>query len=141
MVCKEPLSFIRVDLIKHKYQGHLRYRYSMHIVCVYSGYHWIKFCQHKDDALVLLQQWVTQIERQTSRKIKVVGIDGGPEFGQATEEFKRSKLATWAAGLGISIFKTTPYTPWMNGKAERAGRSLVEKARTMMIAYNLPERL
>ena len=29
----------------------------------------------------------------------------------------------------------------MNRKAERVGRSLVEKARTMMIAYNLPERL
>ena len=141
VVADEPLSYVRADLIYHKNSGHLGYHYSVHIVDVYSGLHWIKFCRTKDDAYTILKEWVKWIERQTDRKVKIIGLDGGPEFGQSTSEFQKSKLTTWAKGEGIQIFKTTPHTPWMNGKAERAGRNILDKSRTMMIAHGIPEHL
>jgi hypothetical protein len=55
--------------------------------------------------------------------------------------FKKSNIMTWAIKEGIQIFKTTPHTPSMNGKAERAGRIILDKTRTMMIAHGIPEHL
>lgn len=39
---------------------------------------------------------------------------------------------------GIELQVTAPYTPQQNGKAERENRTVVESARTMLKARNLP---
>ena len=56
VVTDETLSYVRADLIYHKHSGHLGYHYSVHIVDVYSGYHWVKFCRTKDDAYIILKE-------------------------------------------------------------------------------------
>jgi hypothetical protein len=134
------LDFVRVDLTFHKHAGYLGYYYSVYIVDVHSGYHWVRFCKTKDDAYHQLKEWVTNIERQTGRKVKVLGLDGGTEFGQSVVEFQTDKLSSWASPKGITLFKTTPHSPWMNGKIERAAGYVVTRTRTMMIALKIPER-
>ena len=99
------LDFVRVDLTFHKHAGHLGYHYSVHIVDVHSGYHWVRFCKTKDDAYHQLKEWVTNIERQTGRKVKIIGLDGGTEFGQSVVEFQVDKLSSWASPKGITLFK------------------------------------
>jgi hypothetical protein len=47
----------------------------------------------------------------------------------------------WAASKGILVQRSAPYSPQQNGVAERAGLTLVERARTMRIHANLPETL
>ena len=47
VVADEPLSYVRADLVYHKNSGHLGYHYSVPIVDVYSGYHWVKFCRRR----------------------------------------------------------------------------------------------
>ncbi|KAK4182021.1 hypothetical protein QBC35DRAFT_396799, partial [Podospora australis] len=69
------------------------------------------------------------------------GVDGGSEFGQATSLFKDSKLAVYTAKQGIVVLTTTPHTPWMNGRIERAAAIMVEKTRTTMLAYGIPYHL
>ena len=71
----------------------------------------------------------------------MIGLNGGPEFGQSPKEFQNGQLYTWAKSVGKEIFKTTLYTPWMNGKAERAGKLICERARALMIEYNIPKNL
>jgi hypothetical protein len=39
IVTKEPLGYIRTDLIYHKSAGHLGYHYLVYMVDVYSGHH------------------------------------------------------------------------------------------------------
>lgn len=136
-----PFDFIRVDTVTHQNPGHLGYKYSIHIVDAWPNYHWVKFARTKDGCFVALCDFVEMIETQTSRKVKIIGIDGGTEFGQATRPFSDSKFNAWARSKGIITMVTTPHTPWMNGKIERAAKDVIEKTRSTMIAYNIPERL
>ncbi len=48
-------------------------RYSVHIIDEYSNYHWVKFTRTKAGAFSAIIEWV-----------RMIGIDGGSEFGQAT---------------------------------------------------------
>jgi len=136
-----PFDFVRVDLVTHKNPGHLGYCYSIHVVDVWSNYHWIKFARTKSSVLEALVDWVEMIYTQTERRVKIIGIDGGTEFGQASKPFADSRFDAWIRSKGIVVFRTTPHTPWMNGKIERAAKDIVEKTRATIITYNIPERL
>ncbi len=81
------------------------------------------------------------MENHTGKRIKIVGLDGGTEFGQAPTPFQDDKFKAWARSKAIIVFTTTPETPWMNGKIERAARSILDKARSTMLAYNIPIHL
>src|SRR5699024_3267186 len=60
--------------------------------------------------------------------------DGGKEFDNAeVREILQSR--------GIVFRKTMPYTPEQNGAAERENRTIVESARTIVHAKNLPIKL
>ncbi|KAL2137548.1 hypothetical protein VTI28DRAFT_9121 [Corynascus sepedonium] len=81
------------------------------------------------------------IHNHTGCRIKTIGIDGGTEFGQATTTLLDDKLKDWARTNDIIIFQTTPESPWMNGKIERAARDLLDKTRATILAYKVPEHL
>ena len=136
-----PFDFIRVDTVTHKNPGHLGYRYSVHIVDARSNYHWVKFSQTKNGCFNNLRDFAEMIETQTGRKIKMIGLDGGSEFSQATHPFWDSHFNAWARSKGIVCLRTPPHTPWMNGKVERAAQEILEKSRSTIIAYKIPERL
>lgn len=137
----EPLHFIRVDMVKHNPPAMLGYRYSVHIIDVYSNYHWVKFAKTKQECFAALQDWVTMVQNQTNRTIKMIGIDGGTEFGQATRPFIHDKFKKWARAFGFVVLQTPPHTPWMNGKIECATRDVPDKCRVTRIALNIPEHL
>jgi hypothetical protein len=50
-------------------------------------------------------------------------------------------LQMWCQSKGIDNQLTAPYSPSQNGVAERANRTLVELARTMINAWNIPKFL
>ena len=139
--CVAPFDFVRVDMVKHRNPGHLGYQYSVHIIDVWSNYHWVKFARTKDACFNALKDFAEMIETQTGRKIKIIGIDGGSEFKQATHPFFDSVFKAWVRSKGMVSFVTPPHTPWMNGKIERAAKEVLEKSRAAMIAYRIPERL
>jgi hypothetical protein len=41
----------------------------------------------------------------------------------------------------VCYWKTTPESPWQNGKIEKAHSDITTKARTTIIAYKIPEQL
>lgn len=72
-------------------------------------------------------------ENETGQKIKVFRTDNGGEYCDGKfEKFLREN--------GIRHELTAPYTPEQNGMAERMNRTLVEKARCMLIDANLSKR-
>lgn len=137
----KPMDFIRVDLVTHDVASHLGHRYSIHIIDEHSNYHWVKFTRTKAAAFSAIIEWAEMIENHTNRSIKLIGVDGGSEFGQATTILIDDKLKAWARTKGITIFQTTPESPWMNGKIERAARDILDKTRATMLAYNVPAHL
>ena len=56
-------------------------------------------------------------------------------------EFVNEALKNWCHSQGIELQVTAPYSPSQNGVAERMNRTLVELARTMLTAAQLPEFL
>ena len=50
-------------------------------------------------------------------------------------------MKKWAAEKGITIETTAPYSPSQNGVAERLNWTLLETARAMIIAKELPKFL
>lgn len=71
------------------------------------------------------------VENQTGEKIKVLRSDNG-------REYVNKDMSTFLKENGIIHQTTVPYTPQQNGVSERANRTIIEKARSMLKDSNLP---
>lgn len=56
-------------------------------------------------------------------------------------EYLSSEMQTYFKNKGIHYEQTVPYTPQLNSVAERMWRSLVERARCMLLGSGLPKYL
>ncbi|CAI7881742.1 unnamed protein product [Closterium sp. NIES-53] len=76
--------------------------------------------------------WLPMVERQQDRLVKAICTDRGGEF-------LRKKFSLWLKKNGIRHSLTMPYSPAMNGMAERANRAITETARGLLIEAGLPD--
>ncbi|GJP41365.1 hypothetical protein CLOM_g1025 [Closterium sp. NIES-68] len=79
-----------------------------------------------DVAGTVKTDWLPMVERQQDRLVKAIRTDRGGEF--LSKDF-----STWLKNQGIRHSLTMPYSPAMNGIAERANRTLTETARGLLI--------
>ena len=91
----------------------------------------IYLISHKYEAISCFKSYMSLVENQLDRKIKVLRTDRGGEY-QSTQ-FKEL-----CDEKGIVHQLTMPYTPQQNGVAERRNRTLMEMVRSMMAQANLP---
>ena len=99
-----------------------------------TGYRTIYFLRHKSEVLSKLKEYEALVERQTNNRIKILRTDNGKEYvSNEFQEFLKTK--------GIIHERSTPYVPQQNGRAEREMRTLVESARSMLIAKDVPKYL
>lgn len=82
------------------------------------------------DKFVAFKNWA---ENKIGKRIKNVRSDNGTEFVNTNfeEMFKKA---------GIKHQRTVPRNPQSNGVAERANRTLLDKARTLLIHSELPNK-
>jgi transposase InsO family protein len=92
---------------------------------------WIYFFKTKDGVLGRFEEFKSQVENLTERKIKVLRSDNGGEY--TSMDF--SDLCIEA---GINRDHIVPYNPQHNGVAERKTRSIVEATKVMIHYQNLP---
>jgi len=57
------------------------------------------------------------------------------------ENTENKQMYGYLRAKGISLETTSPYTPEQNGRVERDNRLLIESARAMLHAKNLPVKL
>lgn len=109
-------------------------RYFLTFIDDHSRRIYVYFLKGKDEVFMKFKIFKEMIERQTSRKIKVIRSDNGREFvnGQFNEYLEKN---------GIIRELTVPYTPQQNGVAERANRTIVEMSRAMLLQSGLDESL
>lgn len=96
-----------------------------------SGYRYVYFIKNKSDVVTCFKEYERLIANKFDRKMKILRSDNGREY--CNQEMKQ-----YLAAQGIVLENTAPFTPQQNGKSERDNRTIVESARTMIQARNLP---
>ncbi|GJV87167.1 retrovirus-related pol polyprotein from transposon TNT 1-94 [Tanacetum coccineum] len=106
-------------------------KYILVIVDDYSRYTWTLFLCSKDETPEVLKDFLTMIQRNLQALVIFVRTDRGTEFLNKT-------LNAFFKEEGIEHQTSTPRTPEQNGIVKRRNRTLVEAARTMLLASKLP---
>ena len=100
----------------------------------FSGFIKVYFLKFKSEVAQFFINYLQRFERETNRKLNILRTDDGLEF-------VNNQIKEITFNKGILHKKTVEYTPQQNGKAERENRTLVEAARTTLIAKKLPKYL
>ena len=90
----------------------------------------VRFLKNKDEGGQNIKDYVAYLKTRGMTPT-AFRCDQGTEFVNAD-------LVRWLREQGIELQTTAPYSPSQNGAAERLNRTLVELARAMMIAQNVP---
>ncbi|GBN25648.1 Retrovirus-related Pol polyprotein from transposon TNT 1-94 [Araneus ventricosus] len=106
-------------------------KYFMVLVDDFSGMYFTYFLKNKNEVFDIFSQFKTKYENLTDKRIKKLRTDNGLEF-------VNEQLDTYLDNSGIFHEKTIPYNSESNGKAERANRILLERARSLLYESELP---
>lgn len=107
-------------------------RYVLTFIDDFSRYTKIYLLNQKSQVTDKLIEFVNLVQTQFGSKPKKFNSDRGGEYLNAT-------LGEYLDSEGIQYQFTSPYTPQLNGIAERKNRSLVEMVRCMLNEANLPQ--
>ncbi|MBW0491917.1 hypothetical protein O181_031632 [Austropuccinia psidii MF-1] len=133
-VVEQPLDYLHLDLVGPiSPQSVSGYRYFLTIVDQCTSFKIVKFLSNKSDAIQEFKIVKNMIETAQGRRIKKIVSDRGGYF--INSEFKQ--LANESGFIHIT---SSPYTPQLNGFAERANRAILEKARCLLLGTNLPNQ-
>ncbi|CAI7843366.1 unnamed protein product [Closterium sp. NIES-53] len=123
---KAPLDEVVIDVVGPLKLGAAGAEYFLTIVDIYTCMIWVYVLSKKSDvAETVKTDWLPMVERQQDRLVKAIRTDQGGEF--LSKEF-----GLWLKKNGIRHSLTMPYSPAMNGIAERANRTITETARGLM---------
>lgn len=106
-------------------------RYFVTFIDDCSKYCKVYLIKNKNEVLNKFKEFKVMAETFTGNKIKHLQTDNGTEYLNAnfTDFLKEN---------GIQRRLTAPYTPHQNGVAERKNRTLIEKARAMLLESKAP---
>ncbi|CAI7888075.1 unnamed protein product [Closterium sp. NIES-53] len=115
---KAPLDEVVMDVVGPLKLGAAGAEYFLIIVDIYTRMTWVYVLSKKSDvAETVKTDWLPMVERL----VKSIRTDRGGEF--LSKEF-----SLWLKKNGIRHSLTMPYSPAMNGIAERANRTIAETA-------------
>ncbi|CAI7814566.1 unnamed protein product [Closterium sp. NIES-54] len=130
-MAKAPLDEVVMDVVGPLKLGAAGAEYFLNIVNVYTRMTWVYVLSKKSDVAETVKiDWLPMVERQQDRLVKAIRTDRGGEF--LSKEF-----SLWLKKNGIRHSLTMPYSPAMNGIAERANRTITETARGLLIEAGL----
>lgn len=107
-------------------------KYFITFIDDFSKKVFVYFLKKKSEALEKFKQFKSQVENQLECRIKCLRTDNGLEY-------LNNAFSELLATAGIVHQTTTPYTPEQNGVSERMNRTLVEKAKCLLINAKLPK--
>lgn len=99
-----------------------------------SGFSTLYFLKRKSEVIDKFKEFEALVARQTSNRIKVLRTDNGTEY--TSHEFRK-----FLQCKGIVHETSSPYLHEQNGCVERELRTLVNCARSMLIANDVPQYL
>ncbi|MBW0541599.1 hypothetical protein O181_081314 [Austropuccinia psidii MF-1] len=124
----EPLDCLHMDLVgpisPSSISGH---HYILNIIDQHTSYKITCFLKNKSDTYEEFLKQQKLIENTQQQKIKKLVTDGGGEF--INQQFK-----DLAEQHGFTHIIAPPYTPEHNGIAERANRTILDKALCLFLS-------
>ncbi|CAI7923140.1 unnamed protein product [Closterium sp. NIES-53] len=130
---KAPLDEVVMDVVGPLKLGSAGVEYFLTIVDVYTCMTWVYVLSKKSDvAETVKTDWLPMVERLQDRLVKAIRTDRGGEF--LSKEF-----SLLLKKYGIRHSRTMPYSPVMNGIAERVNRTITETAHGLLIETGLPD--
>ena len=91
----------------------------------YTHFWTIYLLRRKSKVQECLEKYINESEAHLNLKVSKIRCDNGGEY-------KNKTLTEWCQKRGIVLDFTIPYTPQLNGKAERTNRTLMDKARALI---------
>jgi hypothetical protein len=108
------------------------FNYFLTIVDQYSSFKFVRFLKAKSDAFKEFERFANLVENLQDTSIKEIVSDQGGEFANTIfSEFTSKK--------GILQTFSPAETPELNGFAERANRTILDKARCLLLTSSLPK--
>jgi len=131
----EVLQVVHVDLIGPFEPSQGGAQHFMSALDNYSEMGLASPIKHKSDAGAALRDWIVHLPHQTGTKVKIISCDGA---GELTTD---AAMTAFPKESGIRIEPSAPYTPQMNGKAERLNRTVVERLRAVLLKSRVDKRM
>lgn len=100
----------------------------------YSGWRAVYFLKQKSEVAESFKNFVNTLRSETGHTVHTLRADNGGEF-------VNQSLKTWLSDRAIRIETSAPYSPEQNGVSERANRTIMEGARSLIYAKHLPLEL
>ncbi|XP_071728300.1 uncharacterized protein [Rutidosis leptorrhynchoides] len=127
-----PLELLHMDLFclinKKSITGH---SYYLLVTDEYSCFKWVVMLKSKADMFDQINLLITRLYTSYKLRVRRIQTDNGTES-------KNQKMEEFCSDRGIQQQFSSPYTPQMNGVAERKNRTLIETTRTMLADSELP---
>lgn len=105
-------------------------KYFLTLIDDYTHFTVIYLLETKSEVTKYFKEYEALVTAQFSSKISKLRCDNGTEY--TTKD-----LTGFCKSKGIQVVYTTPYTPELNGVAERMNRTIVETARSMLVGTQL----
>ncbi|CAK1553247.1 unnamed protein product [Leptosia nina] len=110
------------------------HKYFVTILDDYTHFCAVYLLRSKNEVFDKLKQFVFLAENHFRLRVKKIRCDNGTEYSN-------NSLVSWCQNKGIVLDLTIPYTPQLNGKAERLNRTLMEKTRALLLDGAVPKYL
>lgn len=105
-------------------------RYFVTFIDDFSRRVHVYFIKNKNEVFEKFLEFKNRVENELSTKIKILRSDNGTEY-------KNNIFEAFLKKSGILHQTSTPYTPEQNGLSERMNRTLIERAKCMILNANL----
>lgn len=109
-------------------------RYYVCFTDDYTRFSMTYLMETKSEVLKYFMEYEAAVSSQFSNRISRIRCDNGGEY--VSKDFRN-----FCKGKGIQVEYTVPYTPQQNGISERKNRTLLDKARTMVIDAGLDKTM
>jgi hypothetical protein len=107
--------------------------YVGHFVDHVSHFQFVFTYESKTEILKTFETVINLVRTRFKKQVRYFKLDGETSLGREFDDLMRKH--------GITVERNAPDTPDQNGRAERHGKMLQEKARAMRTNANLPEDL
>lgn len=108
-------------------------RYFVTFIDEHSRYTKVYFMKQKNEVFELFKTFKNEVENSTGKRIKYFQSDNG------RVEYCNVEFDKYLKKCGIQRKLSAPRTPQQNGLAERKNRSLLDKARCLLLEAKLPQ--
>jgi len=100
----------------------------------YTHFLMVYLIEGKYEVIDAIKEYVAEVEAKWNYKVSKIRCDNGGEYAN-------KNLSNWCKMKGIMLDYTIPYTPQLNGKAERINRTVIETTRALLSDSKLPKNM